>query len=408
MGAAGDMLTAALLELCDNKEEMIQKLNDLKLPKVTYVAEKMEKCGIMATHMKVMADGREEESHDIQNHNHVHLHEHYIENAVKQHEKHEHTHTHHHSSLSDIKHIVSHLELPEKVKADIMNVYQIIAEAESHVHGTKIEEIHFHEVGTIDAIADVTAVCILMNELQPERVVASEIHVGSGQVKCAHGILPVPAPATAYILQGIPTYGGSISGELCTPTGAALLKYFVDEYGAQPAMATERIGYGCGKKDFAQANIVRVFLGNTGKNSDDVVELSCNLDDMTAEEIGYAMEVLLKAGALDVYTVPIGMKKNRPAAMLCCLCKEQQKKEIITIIFKHTATIGIREYLCHRYTLDRNITEINTPYGIVRKKSVSGWGVSRYKYEYDDLTAIAEKHNMSLAQVKEVIKIKNI
>ena len=160
-----------------------------------------------------------------------------------------------------MEHIISRLKVSEKVRQNALAVYQIIAEAESHAHGKPVQEIHFHEVGTMDAIADVTAVCMLMEKLNPDRIAASPVHVGSGHVHCAHGIMPVPAPATAYILRGIPTYGGGIRGELCTPTGAALLKYFADEFGDQPLMRVQTIGYGMGQKDFRAANCVRAMLG---------------------------------------------------------------------------------------------------------------------------------------------------
>lgn len=260
MGAAGDMLAAALLELIPDSDEFLEKVNGLGIPGVSVEREVSVKCGITGTHMKVWVNGTEEESSD---HDHE---EHHHEEHGSSHEYHHHhgEHGHSHNSMSAIRHIVEgHLSLPEKVKKDIMAVYELIAQAESQVHGVPVTEIHFHEVGTMDAIADITMVCLLMDRLSPERVVASPIHTGSGQIRCAHGILPVPAPATAYILKGVPIYGGSIKGELCTPTGAALLKYFATEFGTMPVMKTESIGYGMGKKDFEAANCLRAFWGET-------------------------------------------------------------------------------------------------------------------------------------------------
>ena len=202
----------------------------------------------------------------------------------------EHSHHHDHHNMQSITAIVGKLDIPEEVKKDILAVYDLLAQAESHVHGRPVDEIHFHEVGSMDAVADVTAVCLLMHELKPERVVASPVHVGSGHVHCAHGILPVPAPATAWILQDIPTYGGKVRGELCTPTGAALLKYFVQEFGSQPPKRVDGIGYGCGQKEFEVANCVRAMCGETADNQDYIVDLRCNLDDMTPEAVGVAME----------------------------------------------------------------------------------------------------------------------
>jgi uncharacterized protein (TIGR00299 family) protein len=231
MGAAGDMLTAALLELMPNADEFIEELNSIGIPKVKYVKESSVKCGICGTHIRVFVDGIEEGEHHDHSHNH--------------------NHEHSHSGLHEIEHIVcQHLNLPTKVKDDVMAVYELIAEAESKAHGVPVSEIHFHEVGTMDAIADVVAVCLLVNRLNVDKIIASPVHVGSGKVKCAHGILPVPAPATAYILKNLPIYSGAITGELCTPTGAALLKHFVNEFGNMPAMKTTAIGYGMGTKDF--------------------------------------------------------------------------------------------------------------------------------------------------------------
>lgn len=382
MGAAGDMLAAALLELCPDKEEMLSKLNALGLPGVRYQAEKSVKCGILGTHLSVTVDGEEEGKHH--------------------HDHHEHHHEHH--GLHDIRHIVSHLEIPEAVRENVIAVYDCIAQAESRVHGVAVEQIHFHEVGAMDAVADVTAVCLLMHTLGNPKVGASSIHVGSGQVHCAHGVLPVPAPATALLLEGIPTYGGSIRGELCTPTGAALLRHFVSEFGPQPAMVVEKIGYGCGKKDFERPNCVRAMLGQSQDTQGDFWELACNLDDITGEEVGFAMERLLEAGALDVYTTAIGMKKNRPGVLLTCLCQEQQRDTMVKLLFLHTTTLGVRERPWSRQTLARTMETRDTEYGPVRVKTVSGFGVQREKAEFEDLARIARDKGISLRQAAEAAK----
>ena len=201
--------------------------------------------------------------------------------------------------MADIAHIVGHLDVPEKVKEDVLAVYGLIAQAESRAHGVPVEQIHFHEVGSLDAVADITAVCMLMAELAPEQVVVSPVHVGCGKVRCAHGVLPVPAPATAYILEDVPIYGGKIQGELCTPTGAALLKHFATRFGDMPVMRIRKVGYGMGKKDFEAANCVRVLWGETQEEAGQIVELSCNMDDMTGEEMGFAMDRLFEAGGND-------------------------------------------------------------------------------------------------------------
>lgn len=382
MGAAGDMLTAALLELVPEPDVFVEECNALGIPDVTFLKESSTKCGITGTHIRVMVNGVEETEH---------LHEHHHEE-------------HHHSGMRQIEQIVAGLPLPEKVKKDVLAVYALIAEAESHVHGVPVSEIHFHEVGTMDAVADITAVCMLMDRIAPDKVIVSPIHVGSGHVKCAHGILPVPAPATAYILQNVPIYGGGIRGELCTPTGAALLKHFAAQFGDMPMMRVSAVGYGMGAKDFATANCVRAMLGETVEEDNCVLELSCNVDDMTAEAVGFAMESLFGGGALEVYTVPVGMKKSRPGILLRVLCNERDKEKIISLIFRHTTTLGIRETTSRRYILDREIKTLETPYGPVRKKTASGYGVTRSKLEYDDLTRIAKERGISMEEVRRLLE----
>ena len=347
MGAAGDMLTAALLELLPDKEEFLRELNGLEIPGVTVSGEKIAKCGIQGMQVTVKVNGTEESedmhdhvhehAHDHNcehthdhDHNHIHEHGHIHDTSHEQAHVHHHVHSHHHhSGMHEIGHIVQDLPLSEKVKADILAVFSLIAEAESHVHGVPVKEIHFHEVGTMDAIADITAVCLLMDKLAPEKVIVSPVHVGSGHVRCAHGILPVPAPATAYILRDVPIYGGSIRGELCTPTGAALLKHFATGFGEMPVMKTAAIGYGMGKKDFDTVNCVRALLGETEETGDTIVELQCNLDDITAEAIGFAQEQFFEAGALDVYTIPVQMKKSRPGVLLTVMCREEDKETML-------------------------------------------------------------------------------
>lgn len=393
MGAAGDMLTAALLELLPDPEGFVAELNGLGIPGVEFHRESSEKCGIQGTHIRVTVHGEEEGEH---HHHHDHDHGHDHDGAH---------HTHHHSALHDIEHIVrGHMNLPENVQNDVMAVYGLIAQAESYAHGMSVSEIHFHEVGTMDAIADVTAVCLLMDRLKPDQVVVSPVHVGCGQVRCAHGILPVPAPATAYILKDVPIYGGAIQGELCTPTGAALLKHFATEFGEMPVMRLESIGYGMGKKDFERANCVRAMLGSTmEENRDEICELSCNVDDMTGEAVGFAMERLYEAGALDVYTMGIGMKKSRPGILIHVMCREGDKKAVLHAVFQHATTIGVREHKLSRHVLSRRMEEIQTPYGTVRRKISEGFGVRREKDEFEDLARIAKAQGVSLNEAATLV-----
>ena len=398
MGAAGDMLTAALLELHPDPAGFVEKLNSLGIPGVEYKAEPSVKCGIRGTHIRVTVNGEEEHEH-LHEHAHEHTHEHTHEHA------HEHEpHHHHHSDLHGIEHLIrDHMALPEAVRKDVLAVYGLIAAAESKVHGVPVEEIHFHEVGTMDAVADVTAVCLLMRELVPEQVLASPVHVGCGQVRCAHGLMPVPAPATAELLRDVPIYGGAIQGELCTPTGAALLRYYVNKFGPMPVMRTQAIGYGMGNKDFPAANCVRALLGETAADSDEVVELACNLDDMSPEAVGFAMERVLEAGALDVWTTPIGMKKSRPGITLSVLCKLKDQDHMTSLLFRYTTTLGVRSCVKQRSVLERKNETLETSFGPVRVKTSSGFGVVQKKYEYEDLARIAKERGISLDAARELV-----
>ena len=469
MGAAGDMLTAALLELMPDKEAALAKLNAMGIPGVVFEAKPSEKCGITGTHMRVLIHGEEEEPvpcghthahedhhehnhahehhHEHEHHAHAHAHEHVQEDAHC-HDSDAHDHAHHHEhdahhhahhGMAEIRSLIAELAVSETVKEKALAVYQSIAEAESKVHGAEVDQIHFHEVGSMDAVADVTAVCLLMELLAPEQVIVSPIHVGSGTVLCAHGRLPVPAPATALILEGIPIYGGSVQGELCTPTGAALLKTFADSFGPMPPMTVAKTGYGMGTKDFEQANCLRAMLGasftmngtgskmqtvqdaegeNTGSrgaagkdtetenpagHESRITEISCNLDDMTGEDIAFAAERILQAGALDVFTESIYMKKGRPAVKLTVLARPEDEERLAGEIFRHTSTIGVRIHTDRRYELARRSEQRKTPLGTIEVKISEGFGVRKEKIEFASLKEIAETSGKRLAEVRAAL-----
>ena len=306
MGAAGDMLMGALADLLPDKQSFADRMNRLGIPGVHVELQNAVKCGIVGTHAEVSVNGTEEESlevptdahagenipvHEVHSHSHGHhggaghLEEsdhhtdpgHLADPVPQEHPEPaaqdpafpehasglHHVHSHAHHGMAEIDHRIEHLDIPEQVKRDVKSIYQIIAEAEASVHGRPVSEIHFHEVGTADALADITGCALLIRELGAEKIVTSPINVGYGQVRCAHGILPVPAPATARILEGVPCYAGRIEGELCTPTGAAILKYYSDEFCRLPQMVIRKTGYGMGKKDFPAANCVRAVLGES-------------------------------------------------------------------------------------------------------------------------------------------------
>lgn len=407
MGAAGDMLAAALFELLerDDAENFLNELNRTVPEGVSAHCLSVSKSGLTGTRFEVSVNGAPESSgdddfgHIHDGHGHDHDHEH--------HDGHSHPHSHHQErnsgSMADIEQMISGLEVSSRVRGDILAVYRMIADAESRVHGKPAAQVHFHEIGALDAVADITAVCMLMEKLSPDHIAVSPVHVGSGMVRCAHGLLPVPAPATALILRDVPVYGGNIRGELCTPTGAALLRYFADSFGPMPAMTYSRIGIGMGKKDYEAANCVRVFLGGDGETADTpngrIIELSCNVDDMTGEAAGFASEIMLREGALDFFCVPVFMKKNRPGFMFVCLCDENDAGRMAALMLRHTTSFGVRKKLCERYTLDRTTTEKDTQYGKIRIKQGVGYGTGKSKPEYEDLKAAAEKNNLSISEV---------
>ena len=395
MGVAGDMLMAALYELLTTEQqtEFLSKMNQLLHGEIHVSPEVSFKCGIKGTHMHVDIHGTEEHPHEVP-HEHLHAHSHTASCG----------HTHEHHSYASILEHLAHMDLPSEVSEHAANIYRLLGEAESYVHGTTLEQIHFHEVGSLDALADIVGCCLLFSMLKPDCILASPIHVGNGTVHCAHGTLPVPAPATAKLLENIPYYMGDINSELCTPTGAALLRHFCTDFKAMPVMKTEQIGIGLGTKDFATANCVRVFLGEVSLSDQDTfVDLSCNLYDMTGEELGFCMEILLESGALDVFYQPIQMKKNRPGILLHCFCNPCDKERFLHLILKYTTTRGVRYQEVSRTKLSADFEEIHTAHGTIRNKINSGYGITKSKPEYEDLRRIALEQDLPLSAIRQLL-----
>ena len=364
MGAAGDMLMAALYELLGEgqRKEFLDTMNGLGLPGVEVAPMAAKTSGIAGTHMRVTVRGHEEHEHG---HHQDHHHEF--------HHEHEHHH-HHHATPGHIGAIIDGLSLPQEVKDRARQVYDAIAQAEAQAHGCDVGDVHYHEVGALDAVADVVGVCYAMHLLDPDLVTASPVHVGSGTVQ----------------------------GELCTPTGAALLKTFVQSFGPMGEMDVEKIGYGIGAKEFERANCVRAFWGEEEPREwGDIVELVCNIDDMTPEALAFACRRLLEAGALDAYTTPGTMKKGRPGWVLTVLCDPYLENDIIRQIFTHTSTNGLRAHLSMKYFLKPRQEQVQTQWGPVGVKLAQGFGVTHVKPEFEDVAALARTRNLPYRAVFE-------
>ena len=387
MGAAGDMLMGALYELYPEKERFLADMNAL-IPGVKLEAEGVTRQGIAGTHMRVDIHG--------------------LEVGLVRRRAHDHHQDHHHEhrSLANIHAMIDAFPLPEAVREKARRVYGLIAQAEAEAHGVEAGEVHFHEVGALDAVIDVTGVCYLLYLLAPDAVCASPVTMGSGTVRTAHGLLPVPAPATAKLLTGVPVTAGDVEAELCTPTGAALLRTFAGSWGVMPDGVIQGCGHGCGTKDFPRANCLRAFLVDDlsraeGPN-DEVTELKANIDDMTGEALGLALERLLEAGALDVSYAPAAMKKNRPGVLLTCLCRPGDADRLASEVLRHTSTFGVRRTDCRRYALAASMDAVETPWGTVPRKTGTGYGITKSKPEYGVLAEIAAERKVPLAAVRAV------
>ena len=417
MGVAGDMLLGALYELLEDKAAFLETMNRLH-PDIRVSFEPAQSCDITGVHARVIAAGQEEQSHDHHDHEHDRHHSHDHHDYAHDHDHdHEHLHYHddptvhemahgeahhHHATLAEIDTMIDGFDLPKSVRGKAKEVYHLLAQAESKAHGVAVGEVHFHEVGALDAVADIIGVCYAMYLLGSPVVTASPVNLGSGNVRTAHGILPVPAPATAALLEGVPAYMSEVPGELCTPTGAALLRTFASSYGPMAPCAIRATGYGMGSKDFGRANCVRAFLCDTGAaegTNGQVCELKANIDDMTGEALGYAMERLLDAGALDVFYTSVQTKKNRPAVLLTVLCKLEDTDDLAMEILRHTSTFGVRRTDCARYAMGVSSEAVDTAYGPIRKKTGKGYGLTKSKWEYEDAAAAARRADVPLVQV---------
>ncbi|MDR2811948.1 MAG: nickel pincer cofactor biosynthesis protein LarC [Endomicrobium sp.] len=392
MGAAGDMLTAALYELLENndKKAFLKQINSLGLNNISITVQPIEKNLIKGTKIHVKIYGHEE----------------YEKNSC--HTGHNHSQKHSCTNLKTIGNIISKLKVSKKVKDNAVNIYNIIAQAEAKAHCKPVTQIHFHEVGEIDAIIDIVSVCLLVDKISPNEIISSPINIGKGYLHCAHGILSVPAPATSNILYNVPIYTNEYEGELCTPTGAAIIKHFVTSFGQMPIMRIKKIGYGMGTHKIEIPNCVRAFLGESDKDADTtaIAQLQCNLDDITGESLSFAAELLLEKGALDVFYTSIQMKKNRPGVLFTCICEMEKADFFAKLILEHTSTFGVRKTICKRYILNRKTSIQKTTYGNIRIKTGEGFGIKKSKPEFEDIAKIARMKNKTFDGIKKNIKLK--
>ena len=380
-GISGDMVLGALLDAGVSPDPVRAALASLGLP-ITLEIERVKRCGIAATKVNVEAADQEE-----------------------------------YRFLPDIEAILAKGDLTATQRELALTIFRKVAVAEATVHGMPLERVHFHEVGALDSIADIVGAAVGLGELGVERFTSSPVPTGSGTVRCAHGIMPVPAPATAELLKGVPLAPSVAKGELTTPTGAAILTVVATEFTAAPAMTIDRIGLGAGTKDFIeQPNVLRLFVGTAAgllrkrvpaspDESDTVVVLETNLDDTPAEVIGYCVERLFAAGALDVYAVPIQMKKNRPGVLLSVIAEPAKVAELEAILFRETATFGVRRHDATRSKLRRELVTVPTPWGPVpAKRGWRGDGVAVLAPEYEDCARIARAHGIALRDVYAAVR----
>ncbi|MDD2539755.1 MAG: nickel pincer cofactor biosynthesis protein LarC [Desulfuromonadaceae bacterium] len=380
-GISGDMTVGALLDLGVPLEHLDAELAKLGLPSGSYVLSTRctERRHVAALKFDVTV-------HD------------------------QHTHRHY----AGIDALISESGLSDPVKGKSRLIFRRLAEAEALVHGVKIEDVHFHEVGAIDSIVDIVATAICLEYLQVEELSVSALPLGSGFVKTAHGCLSVPAPATAELLKGLPVHGECGPGERVTPTGAAIVAALADRFGQHPVMVLEKTGHGAGTKDFLDCpNILRAFLGTSVKedtSDNDVIVVETNIDDSTPEILGYAMERLFEEGALDVFVTPVQMKKNRPGVLLTLLCHQQQLESLAQLLLAETSAIGLRHYRADRIVLLRRIVEHQTEFGLVRFKQVidAGGNILRTSPEYEDCRRIAREKNIPCREVMERLHCKGV
>lgn len=410
-GISGDMNLGALVDLGVDKEYLLKEISKLNLESEYSIEVKESiKKGITGTKVDVIIKN--------ENHGHDHKHEHHEHHGHHEHDghhehhhghNHDHSHEHHHRGLKEIEDIINSSDLNENVKKLSLDIFMEVAKAEAKVHGKSLYEVHFHEVGAIDSIIDIVGAAICIDYLKVDKIMASRVQLGGGFVKCAHGIIPIPAPATVEILKDIPVKAGIVEFETTTPTGAAILAANVEEFKDEIDFSIQKIGYGLGTRELEIPNVLRVYLGTDGKKEEVKKQyiLETNIDDMNPEIYSYIEEKLFQKGALDVFKTPIIMKKGRPAIKLSILVDESKEEDIKEVIFKETTSLGIRKFNAEKIMLQRTFKKISTQYGeITIKKAYYEGELIKYKPEYEECKELAIKNDVTIDTIyKEVYKV---
>ena len=393
-GASGDMVLGALLDLGLPLEELRRALGSLTIDGIGIGADRVLRAGISATKLRVETEDRRQETGDRrQNHG-----------GGGGHGGHLHA-GHDHRSLKDIAAAIDRSSLAPASRGRAIHMFERLAEAEAAIHDVPVEKVHLHEVGALDSIIDIVGSVYGLDQLGAQAVVSSPLNVGSGTVTCAHGVFPVPAPATARLLQGVPIYAGDVQMELVTPTGALIVTEYATAYGPLPAMAIDRIGYGAGERDPKRhPNVLRMIVGEAAASSQHrVLEIICEIDDMNPQLFGPLMDRLLAAGALDVYYAPVQMKKNRPGTLVTVLAVPDRREALTGLLFSETTTIGVRYQEMARECLEREIVTVETPLGAIRFKVASRNGqILNASPEFDDCARIATEKGLPVKEVQAV------
>lgn len=389
-GISGNMTLGALTEIIGDEKYLINELKKLNVEGYSIEVSKKVKNGITGTYVDVILEDKEGHHHEKHHHdNHTH-------------------HHHEHRNLQDVNEIIDNSTLEKNVKDLAKKIFMRVAKAESKVHNKSLEEIHFHEVGAIDSIVDIVGTAILINKINPDKIISSIVNDGYGFIECAHGTMSVPVPATSeiFVSSDVKFRQIDIDTELVTPTGAAIIAELAEEFTTLPAMITEKIGWGTGSKDLKIPNVLKVYYGEIEEPDEDFVVMETNIDDCGGELFGYTQELLFKNGALDVFFTPIYMKKNRPAYRMTVACKRKDMLKLQNIIFRETTTIGMRYRFEYRTELEREMVTIDTKYGKINAKKVNNNGEIYIYPEYEKIKEIALKNNIPLKDLYKLDELK--